>query len=90
MSKLKSKRGWLEAGNTEEGGFYSGSSYTIVVGKGEYNKGELDVSFTDCNRKINWFFGKPGNKKGVAKITRLKKLVDEMYDYMTSVPEETK
>lgn len=88
MSKLKSKRGWLEAGNTTDGEFHSGSSYTIVVGKANYNKGELTTTFTDCNRAITWYFGKPGNKQGVAKITTIKKLVDELYEHMTSVEPE--
>lgn len=87
---MKSKRGWIEKGVTETGEFHSGSSYSITVGKGEYNKGELDATFTDCNRRITWYFGKPGNKRGVAKITAVKKLIDEIYEHMTNVPEESK
>lgn len=87
---MKSKRGWLDKGTTESGEFHTGSSYSITIGKGEFNKGELDATFTDCSRRITWYFGKPGNKQGVAKITLIKKLVDEMYEHMTTTAEPSK
>ena len=90
MNKLKSKRGWLEKGITKDGGFHSGSSYSVTVGTDDYNKGEVSATFTDCSRRITWYFGKPGNKLGVAKITVVKKLIDEIYEHMTNVPEESK
>lgn len=75
-SVLKSKREWLEQAEL------SGSYYNLVVGKDTYNKDEAALTLADCDRKITWYFGKPGEKRGKRKIAKLKKLVDSLYNYL--------
>lgn len=71
--KLKSKRDWLEKQHQ------SGSHYVLTV----YAKnGHVELGLADCHRSINWTFGKPNSPRAVAKITKLKKLVDEMHAHL--------
>lgn len=74
--KLRSKRAWLE------GQKYSGSWYSLEISTDKMDGGYLSLSLSDCNRSITWYFGKPGDKRAVAKITKIKKLVDEIYEYL--------
>jgi hypothetical protein len=45
--------------------------------------GELNLKASDCDRRIWWYFGKPGNKRAIRKITVVKAIVDEVYAYLT-------
>lgn len=47
--------------------------------------GNLDLKLSDCDRRIWWHFGRPGNKKAIAKITKVKKIIDEVYNHLTNV-----
>lgn len=59
------------------------SWYHVRVGKGsEYDKGSVSLVLADCSRTIEWYFGKPGNKGGKAKIKKVKELVDSIYNYL--------
>ena len=80
-SKLKSKRGFIERGVSKDGEFLSGSSYTIVVNT-LYDVGSVALTLTDCNRAITWWFGKPGDKRAVAKIKKVKAVIDSIYDHL--------
>lgn len=45
----------------------------------------LDLKLSDCDRRIWWHFGRPGSKKAIAKITKVKKIIDEVYNHLTNV-----
>lgn len=70
---LKSKRDWLEKPHQ------SGSYYNVTV---DNSNGYTSLSLADCNRTITWEFGRPNSKRAVAKIKKIKKLIDEMYDHL--------
>lgn len=76
---MKNKRAWLE--NQQ----YSGSYYVVDVGTEQWADG-LSLTLADCNRKITWHFGRPGEKRAIKKIKAVKKMVDELYEYL--VPEK--
>lgn len=74
MSKLKTTRDFLEHPRFSD-------SYTRIWVDEEDGSAELKVS--DCDRRVNLYFGKPGNKRAIAKITKLKRVVDSLHDYLT-------
>jgi len=45
--------------------------------------GGLDLKLSDCDRRIWWHFGKPGDKRAIAKIKAVKSLIDEIHAYLT-------
>lgn len=45
--------------------------------------GELNLKLSDCDRRIWWYFGKPGSKRAIRKISAVKALIDEVHDYLT-------
>lgn len=55
----------------------------VDIGKASYDKDEVTVKLADCNRSITWYFGPPGNKKAIAKITVIKNIVDKIYNHLT-------
>lgn len=73
VKKLKNKRAWLEDQK------YSGSYYAVEVD--HYNNVSLTLS--DCTRQINWTFGKPRSKRAMAKIKKVKAIIDEMHAFLT-------
>lgn len=80
--KLKSERKFLEPFKESD------SYYRITVGTGKYEEGEVDIKLADCYRTINWNFGKPGDKRAIAKITVVKQMVDKVYDFLTQEVEK--
>lgn len=76
---LKSKRNWLE------GREHSNSYYELSVDKSD---GEVNLTLADCNRRICWYLGKPGDKRGKAKIAVLKNLIDSIYNHLHEVEEK--
>lgn len=75
--KLKSFRTFLEP--QEE----SDSYIRVTVSRESWENGDVSLKLTDCDRRIMWHFGPPGNPRAVAKITKLKEIVDKVYDYLT-------
>jgi hypothetical protein len=49
----------------------------------EDDTGSLDLKLTDCDRRIWWYFGKPGDKRAIRKIKVVKAIIDEVHDYLT-------
>lgn len=80
--KLRSTRKWLE----KQG--LSDSYAQLTVNTDSWSKGEVTLKLADCNRSIEWYFGKPGDKRAIAKIIVVKNLVDRIYDYLTQEVEE--
>lgn len=70
---MKSKRLFLEP--------QSESDSYVAVDIDE--SGYLDLKLADCKRSINWFFGKPGNKRAIRKIKKVKAVIDEVYAHLT-------
>lgn len=79
--KYVSHRGWLESQQ------HSDSTYSVTVHS--YGVG---LTLRDCNRAISWDFGKPNSKRAIAKIKKLKEVVDGLYEYLNDknaiIPEE--
>ena len=69
---MKSKRGFLEPVNG------ANSWYKVQVNKHD----GVELTLADCTRNISWWFGQPGSKEAIAKITKVKALVDEVYDHL--------
>jgi hypothetical protein len=40
------------------------------------------LKLSDCDRRIWLYFGKPGNKRAIAKIKKLKACIDSIHDYL--------
>lgn len=72
VKPLKSKRDWLE--KQEQ----SGSYYSVLVS----GSGHTELTLADCHRTITWQFGRPNSKRAVAKIKKVKALVDEIYAHL--------
>lgn len=79
-TKLKSKRDWLEKQDQ------SGSYYSLSVNK---HNGYVELTLADCHRNITWAFGRPNSKRAIAKIKKIKKLIDAMHDHLV-VPGQPK
>ena len=45
--------------------------------------GQVDLKLSDCDRHIWWYFGKPGDKRAIRRIKAVKKIIDEVYEYLT-------
>ena len=45
--------------------------------------GQVDLKLSDCDRRIWWYFGKPGDKRAIRKIKVVKKIIDEVCEYLT-------
>lgn len=45
--------------------------------------GQVDLKLSDCDRRIWWYFGKPGDKRAIRKIKAVKKIIDEVHEYLT-------
>lgn len=73
MSKIKTTREFLEAPR------FSDSYTRIWIDE----NGDADLKISDCDRRVLLYFGRPGNKRAVAKITKLKRVVDSLHDYLT-------
>lgn len=69
---MKSKRGFLEG--------IKGANSWYKVSVMDHG---LEMTLADCTRSINWWFGKPGENDAIAKITKVKSMVDEVYDHLT-------
>lgn len=72
---LKHKREFLEPLK------HSDSYYRIYV---DEDTGAVDLKLSDCDRRIWFNFGKPGDKRAIAKIKRLKALMDSIHDHLTA------
>ena len=72
---IKAKREFLEPLK------HSDSYYRIYV---DTDTGAVDLKLSDCDRRIWFSFGKPGDKRGIAKIKRLKAAVDSIHDHLTA------
>lgn len=71
---MKEKRVFLEAQK------HSDSYVRVCV---DDDTGQVDLKLADCDRRIWWHFGKPGDKRAIRKIKAVKKIVDEVYEYLT-------
>lgn len=70
--KLKPKRAFLEHTSNSD------SYYVLDISDRNY----VTLKLADCEKTINWSFGKPKEERAMKKIAVLKKLVDEMYNYL--------
>ena len=71
---MKIKRAFLEP-------LKESDSYVRVIV--DEDSGYLELKLADCDRRIWWNFGKPGDKRAIRKIKAVKKIVDEVYEYLT-------
>ena len=71
---MKEKRVFLEP-VTE-----SDSYVRVIVDKDTRG---VDLKLSDCDRRIWWYFGKPGDKRAIRKIKAVKKIIDEVHEYLT-------
>ena len=72
MKKLKSKRAFLEKLTDSD------SYYRLEVDSNGY----VALKLSDCDRRIQFHFGVPGEKRAIKKIKRLKAVIDEMHDFL--------
>jgi hypothetical protein len=47
------------------------------------DNGHLELKLADCDRRIWWSFGKPGDKRAIRKIKVVKALIDEVHAHLT-------
>lgn len=73
--KLKTYRKFIESINDSD-------SYIKVINS---PWGGIDLKLASCDRIIEWGFGKPGEKRAKRKIANVKKIVDEVYNYLHEV-----
>ena len=71
---MKEKRVFLEPVTESD-------SYVRVIV--DEDSGYLDLKLADCDRRICWTFGKPGDKRAIRKIKAVKKIIDEVHEYLT-------
>lgn len=71
---MKEKRVFLES-------LKNSDSYVRV--SIDAHTGDLDLKLSDCDRRIWWSFGRPGDKRAVAKIKKLKAIIDEVHEHLT-------
>jgi hypothetical protein len=74
---MKDKRIFLESSKLSD-------SYIHII-LDEDTK-SLDLKLADCDRRIWWYFGKPGDKRAIAKIAAVKKIIDEVHAFLTTKP----
>jgi len=72
---MKGKRVFLEPPSRSD-------SYMHVVI--DEDSKSIDIKLSDCDRRIWWSFGKPGDKRAIAKIKVVKGLIDEVYEHLTA------
>jgi hypothetical protein len=72
---MKEKRLFLEPAK------HSDSYVRVII---DADSGYLEMKLTDCDRRIWWDFGKPGDKRAVRKIRRLKSIIDEVYEHLNA------
>jgi hypothetical protein len=70
---MKDKRVFLESAR------HSDSYVRVCI---DEDTGNLDLKLSDCDRRIWWYFGKPGDKRAVRKIKLLKAIVDEVHGHL--------
>lgn len=46
--------------------------------------GFVELKLSDCDRRIWWRFGKPGDKQAIRKIKAVKAIIDEVHEYLTA------
>ncbi len=73
---MKEKRVFLEALK------HSDSYVRVCI---DEDSGSVDLKLSDCDRRIWWHFGKPGDKRAIAKIKAVKALIDEVHEHLTHV-----
>lgn len=78
--KLKSERKFLEKS------YYSDSYYNLEISK---ENGYTSLKLSDCEKSINWQFGKPGSERAIAKAKALKTLFDKLYNYLNEGKDES-
>lgn len=71
---MKNKRVFLES-------LKESDSYVRVCV--DDDTGYLEMKLADCDRRIWWSFGKPGDKRAVRKINVVKALIDEVHGHLT-------
>jgi hypothetical protein len=71
---MKAKRVFLES-------LKDSDSY-IRVSIDEHDGNSLGLKLSDCDRRIWWHFGRPGDKRAIRKIKVVKALIDEVHDYL--------
>lgn len=49
------------------------------------DSGSVDMKLSDCDRRIWWSFGKPGEKPAIRKIKAVKAVIDEIYEHLIKV-----
>ena len=72
---MKNKRVFLESMK------HSDSYIRVCI---DEDTGGLDLKLSDCDRRIWWYFGKPGDKRAIGKIKAVKAIIDEAYEHLTS------
>jgi hypothetical protein len=50
----------------------------------DVDTGGVDLKLADCDRRIWWYFGKPGDKRAIRKIKAVKKIIDEVHEYLNA------
>lgn len=43
----------------------------------------VSLKLTDCDRRIWWQFGRPGDKRAIRKIAKVKKIVDQLHAFLS-------
>lgn len=72
---MKAKRVFLES-------LKHSDSY-VRVSIDEHDGGSLDLKLADCDRRIWWYFGRPGDKRAIRKIKAVKAIIDEVHAHLT-------
>ena len=72
---MKAKRVFLESLERSD------SYIRVSVDK---DTGELALKLSDCDRRIWWYFGKPGDKHAIKKMKVVKAIIDEAYEHLTA------
>ena len=70
---LKDSRAFLEPQKNSD------SYYKVTV----YDDKSVELKLADCSRSITWYFGKPGERRAIAKISKIKTIVDRIYAHLT-------
>ena len=71
---MKPKRVFLESPKHSD---------SYICGCVDDDSGELDLKLSDCDRRIRWYFGTPGNKRAIRKMKVVKAIIDEAYEHLT-------
>lgn len=71
---MKTKRFFLESTKLSD----SYAAVTVYKDDGNY----VELKLADCTRNVVWQFGKPGSTRAKKKIAKIKKLIDEVYNFI--------